>query len=67
MSLWATVVHRAFRENKGILSGNPNIILNDGSPDTAVTAAFGTLCYDYTNDDVYINEDGSTNWIQINA
>ena len=67
MSTWSTIVHKAFYDNQGVERGNPNCIENDGSPNGSVTAKLGTLCWDYTNSDAYINTDGSTTWVQINA
>lgn len=35
------------------------------TPNAAVTGRLFELCYDYTNDDVYINTDGATAWTKI--
>lgn len=67
MSTWSTIVNKAFAGNKGILHGNPNCLKGDGSPDGAVSAKKGTLYWDYTNSDAYINTDGSTAWTAINS
>lgn len=37
----------------------------DGSPNTALTAPKGSLCWDYTNSDMYVNTDGATAWTKI--
>jgi len=66
-SIWTVIIKEAFTDNKGIRQGRPNCIQNDGTPDTSVTAPLGTLCWDYTNSIVYINEDGSTNWLPISV
>lgn len=67
MSAWENIVRKAFEDNQMIRHGNPKVIMNDGSPNTSVTAPIGTLCWDYTNSDSYINTDGSTTWVKINA
>lgn len=67
MSVWATIVEKAFTGNQAILNGNPNCLIYSATPNAVLTAPVGTLCYDTGGDDVYINTDGSTTWIVINA
>jgi len=67
MSTWDTIVDKAFPNNRGIAKGTPNCIIYTATPNAAVTAKVGTLCWDKTNEDAYINTDGSTAWTKINA
>ena len=67
MSTWSTIVDKAFPGNKKIKFGNPDCILYGATPNAAVTAPIGTLCWDTVNEDAYINTDGSTAWTVLNA
>ena len=67
MSTWATIVDKAFPDNRGIAKGDPNCLLYGATPNGAVTAPIGTLCWDTVGGDAYINTDGSTTWVKINA
>lgn len=62
---WGALVKKAFQHNKGILHGNPNLIVTDGVPDDSLP--LGTLCWDVTNSDGYIATDGAGTWVKINA
>jgi hypothetical protein len=58
------VIDKAFGGHKNFLN---KIILYDGSPHGVVTADFmGQLCWDYTNDNVYINTTATTTWTLVN-
>ena len=63
--VWRAIVNKAFQFNKGIMHGNPNIIVSAGVPNT--NEALGTLCWDVTNSDAYIATDGAGTWVKINA
>ena len=67
MSDWSTIVKKAFQHNQGIQKGDPNVLLYGATPNAAVTAPIGTLCWDTVNENAYINTDGSTTWVKINA
>ncbi len=67
MSSWGAIVNKAFQFNQGILRGKPNVITSTATPNADKTATIGTLCWDVTNSNAYINTDGSTAWTQINA
>jgi hypothetical protein len=67
MSAWGAVVNKAFQFNQGILRGKPNVIEYTATPNGVITAKLGTLCWDVTNSDAYINTDGITTWVKINA
>ena len=64
---WNTIVKKAFQNNQGIRHGNPNCLIYTATPNAAVTAPIGTLCWDETNEDAYINTDGATAWTVLNA
>jgi hypothetical protein len=66
--VWKQIVEKAFQHNGGILHGNPDVVTNAGSPDTASkVAAIGTLCWDTTNSDAYICTVAAGTWVKINA
>jgi hypothetical protein len=69
MSSWGAVVNKAFQFNQGILRGKPNVLTSTATPhgDAAFTAKLGTLCWDVSNGNAYINTNGATNWTKINA
>lgn len=64
MAVWDVIVESAFPDNKGIKIGNPNCIIAD-TPNGNETAPQGTLCWDSTNSNVWVNTDGSTTWVQL--
>lgn len=64
---WGKVVNIAFSGNKLIKAGRPRVIVYSTSPNGAVTAKKGTLCYDAANVRAYINTNGSTAWTRIDA
>ena len=51
------------KANVSIVEASKMIRTKAGVPST--TGVLGELCYDSTNDDVYINTDGSTTWTKI--
>ena len=67
MSTWAAIVKKAFPGNQGVQKGKPNCIVYTATPNAAVTAPIGTLCWDENNENAYINTDGSTAWTALNA
>jgi hypothetical protein len=67
MSLWAKVVTKAFYNNKQIRIGKPNVISDADLPNNTPEAPLGTLGWDLGAGDAYINTDGSTTWVKINA
>ncbi len=69
MSSWGAVVNKAFQFNQGILRGKPNVVTSTATPngDANLANPIGTLCWDVTGGDAYINTDGSTTWVKINA
>jgi len=64
---WAAIVNKAFSGNKKIKGGRPKVVVYSATPNAVITAPVGTLCWDITNSNAYINTDGATAWIVINA
>jgi len=59
------IVTKAFGGRANVFS---RVFVTTASPNSTVTSGFiGTLAYDETNDDCYINTDTSTTWVKINA
>jgi len=67
VQIWNTIVKKAFINNQSIKHGNPKCLSYSATPEAAITAPIGTLCWDYTNEDAYINDDGATSWVKLNA
>lgn len=73
MVAWGTARRSAWKEwlkmtcngsrAKVVKHGKPRVVISAGVPNTA--APEGTLCYDSTNNDSYINTDGSTTWAKV--
>jgi hypothetical protein len=64
MSLKRKVLEKAFAGSKDPFK---KIATYNGSPNGARTADFkGQLCYDVTNDNVYINTTNATTWTKVN-
>jgi len=64
---WGRIVNIAFSGNKLIKAGRPRVVAYHTSPNTAVTAKKGTLCWDAGNNRAYINTNGATAWTRIDA
>ncbi len=59
------IIKKAFDGNRDIFRG---AYVTTASPNGTVTSGvIGTLCWDETNGDAYINTDTSTTWVKINA
>lgn len=59
------IIEKAFVGNADIFRG---VLVSTASPNGTLTSGFvGTLCWDETNEDAYINTDTSTTWVKINA
>ena len=59
------IITKAFEGRADIFN---RVMVTTASPNSTVTSGFiGTLAYDETNDDCYINTDTSTTWVKINA
>jgi hypothetical protein len=63
---WLALVKKCFQFNKGILHGNPNVLVSSGAP-ASFNAKLGTLCWDVTGGDGYIATDAGSTWVKINA
>ena len=63
---WKALVKKSFVGNKGILHGNPNVMISGGAP-ASFNAVVGTLCWDVTNGDGYICTVANTTWVKLNA
>jgi hypothetical protein len=63
---WQALVKVSFQYNRGILHGNPNIIVTSGAP-ASITAPVGTLAWDVTGSDGYICTVADTTWVKLNA
>ena len=59
---WIEAVCQGSRA-KELKIGSPRCVISAGVPNTA--APEGTCCYDSTNNDAYINTDGSTTWAKV--
>jgi len=64
---WGKIIEKAFKSNQRIKSGRPRVIVYSATPNAAISAPIGTLCWDVTNLNAYINTDASTTWVKINA
>lgn len=59
------IIKKAFEGNSDIFR---HVMVTTASPNATVTSGIiGTLCWDETNGDAYINTDTSTTWVKINA
>jgi hypothetical protein len=59
------IIKKAFDGNADIFR---NVMVTTASPNGTVTSGvIGTLAWDETNGDAYINTDTSTTWVKINA
>ena len=59
------IINKAFDGNNDIFRG---AYVTTASPNGTVTSGvIGTLAWDETNGDAYINTDTSTTWVKINA
>ena len=59
------IIKKAFDGNSDIFRG---AYVTTANPHGTVTSGIiGTLCWDETNGDAYINTDTSTTWVKINA
>jgi len=59
------IIKKAFDGNSNVFD---RVIVTTANPDSTVTSGvIGTLCWDETNSDAYINTDTSTTWVKINA
>jgi hypothetical protein len=63
---WLALVKKSFQFNKGILHGNPNVLVSSGAP-ASFNAPVGTLCWDVTGGDGYICTVVNSTWVKINA
>ncbi len=60
-----SIIKKAFDGNADIFRG---VYVTTASPNGTITSGvIGTLCWDETNGDAYINTDTSTTWVKINA
>ena len=56
---------KAFDGNKNVFN---QVMVSTASPNGTLTSGvIGTLCWDETGEDAYINTDTSTTWVKINA
>jgi len=65
VGLRSAIIKKAFEGRPNIFA---NVLVCTASPNGTMTSGLvGTLAYDETNDDCYINTDTSTTWVKINA
>lgn len=61
----SAIIKKAFKGRADIFS---RIMVTTNSPNNTVTSGFiGTLAWDETNGNAYINTDTGTTWVMINA
>ena len=65
LSVWGTLVNKAFPGNARIKAGRPKIIISAGASSGA--APVGTLGWDTTNKEAYICTLAAGTWVKINA
>lgn len=59
------ILKKAFEGKRDIFRG---LLVSTASPNGTLTSGvLGTLCWDVTHEDAYINTDTSTTWVKINA
>lgn len=64
---WSAIINKAFTYNKKIKSGRPKVLVYSATPNAAVTASVGTLCWDVGGEDAYICTAAPSTWVKINA